>query len=222
MLEAAPDRPPRSACEATPIAPATLLRPGLLEDVDLALAGPEPPFAAFADAVADGCAWPRRVRDPPGRRPRRGRGPGGGRRAPALARASVVVCDAAGGLARHEAEGSTLSQGGAALNATLAGVWNAIRAVAVPALLDAGRPGRVIALAPPPSRSPLADAARAALENLARTLSVEWARHGITTVSIAPGAGSTPEEVAALVAYLASPAGAYYSGCQLDLRGPVG
>lgn len=222
MLEAAPDRPPRSACEATPIAPATLLRPGLLEDVDLALAGQEPPFAAFADAVADGCdglgaSVTRMVADPDEDAVRAAVAA-----RPALARASVVVCDAAGGLARHEAEGSTLSQGGAALNATLAGVWNAIRAVAVPALLDAGRPGRVIALAPPPSRSPLADAARAALENLARTLSVEWARHGITTVSIAPGAGSTPEEVAALVAYLASPAGAYYSGCQLDLRGPVG
>ena len=57
------------------------------------------------------------------------------------------------------------------------------------------------------------------LENLARTLSVEWARHGITVVTIALGDTTAPGEAAALIAYLASPAGAYFSGCQLDLRG---
>ena len=67
-----------------------------------------------------------------------------------------------------------------------------------------------------------ARAACAALENLARTLSIEWSRHGITTVALAPGAGTSPAEVAGLVAYLASPAGAYFSGCLLDLRGPAG
>jgi NAD(P)-dependent dehydrogenase (short-subunit alcohol dehydrogenase family) len=51
---------------------------------------------------------------------------------------------------------------------------------------------------------------------------VEWARHSITVVAIAPGAASTAEEVAALCAYLASPAGAYFSGCLLDLRGVAG
>jgi NAD(P)-dependent dehydrogenase (short-subunit alcohol dehydrogenase family) len=220
MLQASPDRPPRSGRGAATTAPATLLRRGLLDDVDLALAAQEAPFAAFADAVADGCGGlgasvTRVLADPDEDAVRSAVAA-----RPALAGAGVLVCDAAGGLARHAAGGSTLTDGGAALTAALAGVWNAIRAVAVPALLDAGRPGRVIAIAPAPSGSPLADAARAALENLARTLSVEWARHGITTVSVAPGAGSTPEEVAALVAYLASPAGAYYSGCQLDLRGP--
>ena len=64
-----------------------------------------------------------------------------------------------------------------------------------------------------------ADAARAGLENLARTLSIEWARYGITTVAIAPGEKTAASEVAALIAYLASPAGAYFSGCLLDLRG---
>ena len=66
-----------------------------------------------------------------------------------------------------------------------------------------------------------ADAACAGLENLARTLSIEWARHGITPVTIAPGA-SAMGEAAALVAYLASPAGAYFSGCLLDLPGVAG
>src|ERR671934_252664 len=48
---------------------------------------------------------------------------------------------------------------------------------------------------------------RAGLENLARTLSIEWARHAVTTVAIAPGASTSAGELAALVAYLASPAG---------------
>ena len=83
---------------------------------------------------------------------------------------------------------------------------------------------RIVYLAPAPGadRSEVgqqADAARAGLENLARTLSIEWARHEITLVTIAPGDTTAAGEVAALTAYLASPAGAYFSGCLLDLRG---
>ena len=40
-------------------------------------------------------------------------------------------------------------------------------------------------------------------------------------VAIAPGEGTPAGEVAALCAYLASPAGAYFSGCLLDLRAPT-
>lgn len=82
-----------------------------------------------------------------------------------------------------------------------------------------GRGGRIVYLAPAPSAGERSDAVRAGLENLARTLSIEWARHRITTVTIALGDTTTPGEAAALTAYLASPAGAYFSGCQLDLRG---
>ena len=60
-----------------------------------------------------------------------------------------------------------------------------------------------------------ARAARAGLENLARTLSIEWSRHAITTVAIAPAPDTDAGELAALCAYLASPAGAYFSGCLL-------
>ncbi|HLM85296.1 MAG TPA: hypothetical protein VK272_03810 [Solirubrobacteraceae bacterium] len=85
--------------------------------------------------------------------------------------------------------------------------------------------------APSPAPSPEGEgehveAACAGLENLARTLSIEWARHEVTAVAIAPGAVGVAEaeaaaEVAVLTAYLASPAGAYFSGCLLDLGGRI-
>jgi NAD(P)-dependent dehydrogenase (short-subunit alcohol dehydrogenase family) len=98
--------------------------------------------------------------------------------------------------------------------------WNVTHALANSAFLPSEHGGRIVYLAPPADAGEYADAASAGLENLARTLSIEWARHMITTVTIAPGAATT-QEVAALTAYLASPAGAYFSGCLLDLRGVI-
>ncbi len=115
----------------------------------------------------------------------------------------------------------------AALVACLDASWNVTRAVANRVFLphtgggQDGRGRRIVYLAPPPDAGEHADAARAGLENLARTLSIEWARHAVTPVAIAPGPATTPGELAALTAYLASPAGAYFSGCLLDLRGPA-
>jgi NAD(P)-dependent dehydrogenase (short-subunit alcohol dehydrogenase family) len=106
------------------------------------------------------------------------------------------------------------------LHGCLAGAWDVTHAVVNGAFLPGGRGGRIVFLAPPPSAGSQSGAARAGLENLGRTLSIEWARHGITVVTIAPGDMTPAGEVAALCAYLASPAGAYFSGCQLDLRGP--
>lgn len=103
-----------------------------------------------------------------------------------------------------------------ALRACVDYAWNVTRAAAHHAFLDAGRGGRVVYVAPAGS-----GAARAALENLTRTLSVEWARHQITTVTIAPASSDVANEVAALAAYLASPAGAYFSGCLLEIGGIV-
>jgi len=99
------------------------------------------------------------------------------------------------------------------LVAASAAVWELTRAHAE-RLIDAGEGGRVFYVCPDE------EVAVAAYENLARTLSIEWARRAITTAAIAPGAASGAADVAALVAYLASPAGAYFSGCLLDLRGP--
>lgn len=88
-------------------------------------------------------------------------------------------------------------------------------------------------------------AARAAVENMMRTLSIEWARFGVRLVAIAAGQFDTetlrtkypPEVVAAvpatvpvgrlgseeemawLVAYLASPAGDFYSGTVITIDG---
>ncbi|HEV3318634.1 MAG TPA: hypothetical protein VG053_02735 [Solirubrobacteraceae bacterium] len=105
------------------------------------------------------------------------------------------------------------------LGACLEGAWEATAAVVNGAFLPATRGGRIVYLAPAPGVGEQAEAARAGLENLARTLSVEWARHEITVVTIALGDHTALGEAATLAAYLASPAGAYFSGCQLDLRG---
>jgi citronellol/citronellal dehydrogenase len=74
-----------------------------------------------------------------------------------------------------------------------------------------------VLLAPRPGDGTHAHAARAALENLSRTLSIEWSRYGIRTTTITPGPRTSDDEVAGIVAYLASPAGDYFSGARLDL-----
>ena len=79
-----------------------------------------------------------------------------------------------------------------------------------------GDGGLVVLLAPRPGDAHR-EAARSGLENLARTLSIEWARYGIRPVAILPGSATEPEEVAELAAYLASRAGGYYSGCAFRL-----
>ncbi len=73
--------------------------------------------------------------------------------------------------------------------------------------------GKVVLLAPRDGEH--AAAVGEALENTARTLSVEWARFGVRVVAVRPGAAATDAEVAELVAWLASPAGDYVSGCAL-------
>jgi NAD(P)-dependent dehydrogenase (short-subunit alcohol dehydrogenase family) len=105
------------------------------------------------------------------------------------------------------------------VQAVLDGAWLTIRPVATAAMIEHGG-GLIVLLAPRPG-SAVAEAARSGLENLARTLSVEWARFGVRPVAILPGDATSPAEVAELVAFLASPAGEYYSGCAFTL-GAVG
>jgi NAD(P)-dependent dehydrogenase (short-subunit alcohol dehydrogenase family) len=114
--------------------------------------------------------------------------------------------------------GSSFRSGGAGgLRATLDGAWAAVREVAVGALIGGEEPGKLVFVAPHPGAGPLAEAARAGLENLARTLSVEWARYALTAVIVAPGVRTSQEHIAGVVSFLVSEAGGYLSGCRLDL-----
>jgi NAD(P)-dependent dehydrogenase (short-subunit alcohol dehydrogenase family) len=207
-----------------------LLRPGLLSGVTVLVAGAPEPAGALGDAVSATCTEL-------------------GARVgvcTADAFADVGAVEGALGVALAEVGGPDLlvvdgaglfagdRDARVALSACLDAAWNVTRAVASLAFLadepgpdgehggngeHDGNGGRVLFLAPPPDAGPYAEAARAGLENLARTLSIEWARHGVTLVAIAPGEATAASEVATLCAYLASPAGAYFSGCLLDLRG---
>jgi NAD(P)-dependent dehydrogenase (short-subunit alcohol dehydrogenase family) len=125
----------------------------------------------------------------------------------------AIVCDAA------------FTTGGPALDA-LDRVWPVIQGVAAGALIPAGPPEapgatrKVLLLGPRPTAGggpSDAEPARAALENVARTLSVEWARYAIVATMIAPGAETTADDVHTLVAFLCSAAGHYYSGCRFSL-----
>lgn len=114
--------------------------------------------------------------------------------------------------------GAEFGSGGAdALRATMESAWRAVRAIVTGALIEAQGPGRLILMAPGPDAGPHAPAARAALENLARTLSVEWARHEITAVALWPGPETTDAEMAEVACFLISPAGGYFSGCRFEL-----
>jgi NAD(P)-dependent dehydrogenase (short-subunit alcohol dehydrogenase family) len=100
--------------------------------------------------------------------------------------------------------------------------WNVVRAVVNARWIREGDDeeaaasragGKVVFLAPIADAGEHANAVGAALENAARTLSVEWARFGVRITAIRPRAGAAADERAELVAFLASPAGDYFTGC---------
>jgi len=103
------------------------------------------------------------------------------------------------------------------LTGALDDCWAAVSTVA-PALIERDGPGKVVLIGPGPATGAHASAVRAGLENLARTLSIEWARHGITACAILPGPDTRPAELEELTAFLLSPAGEYFSGCRFELR----
>lgn len=132
------------------------------------------------------------------------------------------------------------------LNVT--GTWLMSHAAATKAFIPA-RDGKILSVTLSPHNGMPgmvhSGAARAAVENMMRTLAIEWSRFGITTCAIAAGQFATetmltkyprevvenlahsiplgrlgrPEEVAWLLAYLASPAGDFYSGTTITIDG---
>jgi len=170
-----------------------LLKDGVLDGVAMVVAGAAELGGAVRErAAALGADVVSREVDP------------AGEEAPFEGAADVLVFDAS-------------ETGG--MQAVLDGAWLTVRPVARAAMIDHGG-GLVVLVAPRPG-SPETEAARAGLENMARTLSVEWARFAVRPVAILPGDATSPAEVAELVAFLASPAGEYYSGCAFTL-GAVG
>ena len=127
------------------------------------------------------------------------------------ARVDVLVVDAAPAFGDGGLDG---------LRAALDGAWGAVLAVAERHWLvdGADAAGKLVLVAPRADAGQHAEAAAAALENLARTLAVEWARFGVRAVAIAPGPRTTDDELGALVAFLASAGGEYFSGCRFDPR----
>jgi NAD(P)-dependent dehydrogenase (short-subunit alcohol dehydrogenase family) len=186
-----------------------ILRAGLLTGVRVLVAAP-PGTPRFAPAIADrtaalGAAVERAEVDPAGDEiASAGAGSNGSSRGDESSGShessavEVLVWDA--------------SSAGSAL-AAIDGAWLVVRPVAARAMAGGG----LIALAAPPPGDPQAEASRAGLETMARTLSIEWARLAIRPVAILPGPDTPASEVAELVAYLASPAGAYFSGCRFEL-----
>ena len=129
----------------------------------------------------------------------------------------------------------------------LEGTWLMTHAVATKAMIPGGG-GKVISVTLSPHHGlpgmAHSSAARAAVENMMRVLSIEWSRFDIKLNAIATGHFETdaiqkypepvragvaktvplgrmgrPEEQAWLVAYLASPAGDYYSGAIFTIDG---
>jgi citronellol/citronellal dehydrogenase len=194
-----------------------IFRAGLLEGQVIALVCGGPLAAAAVEACADLGA--RVVALGPGADPERAVDPlDEAAVAAALADAAArhgglhtVVVDAAGLFAAAPPGGLE------PLRAAVDPAWIAARAAASAAMIEAPDGGKIVVLAPPPDAGSHAEAARDALENLARTLSIEWARHQIRIVTVAPGATTAPDDVGAVVAYLASPAGDYLSGCVVSL-----
>jgi NAD(P)-dependent dehydrogenase (short-subunit alcohol dehydrogenase family) len=127
-----------------------------------------------------------------------------------------VVTEGSAGAIVYDASAAFGAGGHRGLRESMARGWTAIREVATDALIPNER-GKVVVIAPRPDAGPFAGAARAALESLARTLSVEWARYRITATVITPGDATTDEQIAQLVCFLVSPAGDYFSGCRFSL-----
>jgi citronellol/citronellal dehydrogenase len=159
-----------------------------------------------------------------------------------------VLVNNAGGQFLSPAEAITPKGFRTVIELNVQGTWQMTHAAATKAFIPQ-QEGKVLSLTVSPHMGfpgmVHTGAARAAVENMMRTLSVEWARFGIRLVAVAVGqfdtetlrtkypqavvdnvANTVPigrlgteEEMAWLLAFLASPAGDFFSGCVLTIDG---
>ena len=159
-----------------------------------------------------------------------------------------VLVNNAGGQFLAPAETITPKGFRTVIELNVEGTWLMTHAAATKAFIPQGG-GKVLSVTLSPHNGMPgmvhSGAARAAVENMMRTLAVEWARFGIKTCALAAGQFATEtlltkypqvvvdnrersipigragraEEMAWLVAYLASPAGDFFSGTTITIDG---
>jgi NAD(P)-dependent dehydrogenase (short-subunit alcohol dehydrogenase family) len=159
-----------------------------------------------------------------------------------------VLVNNAGGQFMAPAESITPKGFRTVIELNVQGTWLMTHAAATKAFIPQGG-GKVLSVTLSPHHGMPgmvhSGAARAAVENMMRTLAIEWARFGIKTCALAAGQFATEtlltkyprvvidnlersipigragraEEMAWLVAYLASPAGDFYSGTTITIDG---
>jgi citronellol/citronellal dehydrogenase len=158
-----------------------------------------------------------------------------------------VLVNNAGGQFTAPAEEISDNGWRAVQRASVDAVWSITRTVATRSMIPRGG-GLIVFIGFSPLRGipgfAHASAGRAAVANLATGLALEWSRHGIRSVCVAPGTIRTealdgygqdavagwersvplgrlgrPEEVAALIAFLATAGGAYVTGTTIVVDG---
>jgi citronellol/citronellal dehydrogenase len=159
-----------------------------------------------------------------------------------------VLVNNAGGQFLAPAETITPKGFHTVIELNVQGTWLMTHAAATKAFIPQGE-GKVLSVTLSPHHGMPgmvhSGAARAAVENMMRTLAVEWARFGVKTCALAAGQFATEtlltkypqvvvdnlersipigragraEEMAWLVAYLASPAGDFVSGTTITIDG---
>jgi NAD(P)-dependent dehydrogenase (short-subunit alcohol dehydrogenase family) len=159
-----------------------------------------------------------------------------------------LLVNNAGGQFLSPAEDITPNGFRTVIDLNVLGTWLMTHTVATRAMIPE-RAGKVVNITISPHHGlpgmAHSSAARAAVENLTRVLSIEWSRFGINLNAVAAGQFATdtlvakyprpivdslagtiplgrlgaPQEIAWLVAYLASPAGDFISGAVLTVDG---
>jgi citronellol/citronellal dehydrogenase len=159
-----------------------------------------------------------------------------------------VLVNNAGGQFMSPAEAITPKGFRTVIELNVQGTWQMTHAAATKAFIPQ-HSGKVVSVTLSPHHGmpgmAHSGAARAAVENMMRTLSIEWARFNIKLCAVAAGQFDTevlrtkyppevsenvprtvplqrlgtPEEMAWMIAYLASPAGDFLSGCVITIDG---